>query len=202
METSKKLNWINKTQGKLSKGIVGTIFQCFIQIFPLWNRGDHCIFPLSNKPFHVCIGEIQVFLDGPILKRFVVNLISNRKFFGTLNFWRACGEPNYWNPCAGGYNIDRSVGWSGFGTCKIKVLEEQLEKLVIQITASSLWYSYQNVILQCTYHSSLYSGTQCMICKLYSLSLIVAVLLYEAMLGSWTVDFTSLVLHPWLILWY
>jgi hypothetical protein len=24
---------------------------------------DHYIFPLSNKPFHVCIGEIQVLLE-------------------------------------------------------------------------------------------------------------------------------------------
>ncbi len=26
---------------------------------------DHCISPLSNKQFHVCIGEIQVLLDDP-----------------------------------------------------------------------------------------------------------------------------------------
>jgi hypothetical protein len=25
--------------------------------------GDLCIFPLLNKPFHVCVGEIQNFLD-------------------------------------------------------------------------------------------------------------------------------------------
>jgi hypothetical protein len=61
-------SWINKTQGKLSKDIVRPIFQCFILIFPQWNKGDLCVFPLSNKPFHVCIGEIQVFLDGPIGK--------------------------------------------------------------------------------------------------------------------------------------
>ncbi len=58
-------SWINKIQGKLSKDIVRPIFQCFILIFPLGNKGDLCVFPLSNKPFHVCIGEIQVFLDGP-----------------------------------------------------------------------------------------------------------------------------------------
>jgi hypothetical protein len=26
--------------------------------------GDLCICPLLNKPFHVCLGEIQNFLDG------------------------------------------------------------------------------------------------------------------------------------------
>jgi hypothetical protein len=49
-------------------GIVGPIwFQCFVLIFTLWNREiDHCIFPLSNKRFHVCIiGEIlKFFLNG------------------------------------------------------------------------------------------------------------------------------------------
>jgi len=41
-------------------------FNVIILIFPLWNNGDLSVFPLSNKPFHDCIGEIQVFLDGPI----------------------------------------------------------------------------------------------------------------------------------------
>jgi hypothetical protein len=50
-------------------GIVEPIwFQCFVLIFTLWNREiDHCIFPLSNKRFHVyIIGEIlKFFLNGP-----------------------------------------------------------------------------------------------------------------------------------------
>jgi hypothetical protein len=33
---------------------MGINFQCFIQIFPFLNQRDHCICPLSNKPFHVC----------------------------------------------------------------------------------------------------------------------------------------------------
>jgi hypothetical protein len=31
---------------------------------PSVKKGDHCIFLLSKKPFRVCIGEFQVFLDG------------------------------------------------------------------------------------------------------------------------------------------
>ncbi len=41
--------------------------QNIVKTLHSWNRvtkqRDRCIFPMSNKPFHVCIGEIQI-LDG------------------------------------------------------------------------------------------------------------------------------------------
>jgi hypothetical protein len=46
---------------KLSKGISqGTNISMFYSNFPIVKQRNHCIFPFSNKPFHVfCIGEIQ-----------------------------------------------------------------------------------------------------------------------------------------------
>ncbi len=48
--------------------------QYFILIFPIVKWRNHCNFTLSNKSFHVFIGEIQVFLDSrtPILKKSLV----------------------------------------------------------------------------------------------------------------------------------
>jgi hypothetical protein len=38
----------------------------FYSNIPIVKQRNHGTFPLSNKPFNVCIGKIQVFLDGPI----------------------------------------------------------------------------------------------------------------------------------------
>jgi GTPase len=43
----------------------GTNISMVYSNFLTVNQRNHCIFQLSNKPFHVCIGEILVFLDGP-----------------------------------------------------------------------------------------------------------------------------------------
>ncbi len=75
METSNELKVeLTKPQGNLSKGIVGLIFSISNSNFLIVKERKPCIFPLSNKPFHVCIGKnFKFFLMVPkgILKRFL-----------------------------------------------------------------------------------------------------------------------------------
>ncbi len=75
VETSNELKVeLTKAQGNLSKGIVGLIFSFSNSNFLIVKDKKQCIFPLSNKPFHVCIGEkFRFFLVVPkgILKRFL-----------------------------------------------------------------------------------------------------------------------------------
>jgi hypothetical protein len=45
----------------------GTSISMFYANHSIVKQRNHCTFPLSNyKPFHVCTGEIQVLLDGPM----------------------------------------------------------------------------------------------------------------------------------------
>jgi hypothetical protein len=73
VEPLDKLKLNQQNVGKVFQGNRGTniSFQCFILIFPIVKWRNHCNFTLSNKSFHVCIGEIQVFLDSrtQILKK-------------------------------------------------------------------------------------------------------------------------------------
>lgn len=51
--------------GKALRRNHGTNISTFYSSFPIVKQRYHWIFPLSNKPLHSCIEEIQVLLDGP-----------------------------------------------------------------------------------------------------------------------------------------
>jgi hypothetical protein len=84
-------SWINKTWGKLLRELWDQYFQCFILIFPLWNREIFLFyFPFYNTPFHVYIREIQVFIDGPTWNHnvffFFFLLWDSQKHYKDLHF--------------------------------------------------------------------------------------------------------------------
>jgi hypothetical protein len=65
VETSDKFNLNSQNIGKPLQGnSVMNILMLYYN-FPVVKQRNRCMFPLTNKPFHVCIGGIQVFLDGP-----------------------------------------------------------------------------------------------------------------------------------------
>ncbi len=51
---------------KTPQGNCGISNSMFYSNFLIVKQGDLCIFPLSNKLFHVCTQAIQVFFDGRI----------------------------------------------------------------------------------------------------------------------------------------
>jgi hypothetical protein len=61
--TSDKLKSNKQNIGKALQRNHGSNISMFYSNFPSVKQRDHCIYPLSNNPFHGCIGEIQVLRD-------------------------------------------------------------------------------------------------------------------------------------------
>jgi hypothetical protein len=81
---------LTKQQRKLSKRIVRLLnISMSYSNSPIVKQRNHCIFPLSNRQFHFCIGEIQVLLDGPTGKPKEVSCCTISRQVGSVFMWLA-----------------------------------------------------------------------------------------------------------------